>query len=226
MAGQCPISSGMSFTGYSIAFPANVLTLIHVNFALSKNLNTINHEKKHSIHLLAFSLLFLAACSTGLQTPENVQGNGFLESTITKHLIFNTTVPEGADPLTARYADSKQLATRTITGSMASKGLVRSGNPELMVNLSVLVKEKTQTRQTDFRTDGLPRYMGQRRYSWKSEEVEIGKYQEGTLILDIIDTKNDKLVWRSGIKGVLPENTGKAEAGLTVAIHDLMGKLQ
>ena len=26
--------------------------------------------------------------------------------------------------------------------------------------------------------------MGQRRYSWKSEEIEVGKYQEGTLILD------------------------------------------
>lgn len=182
-------------------------------------------KKNTQFALLAFSFLFLAACSTGYKHLKTSREAGF---SVRDYTTFDLqyTFPEGADTLTAGYAGSKELATRTIAGSMASKGLVRSENPELMVNLSVLVKEKAQTRQTDFRTDGLPRYMGQRRYSWKSEEVEVGKYQEGTLILDIIDTKNDKLVWRSGVKGVLPENTAKAEAGLTAAIHDLMGKLQ
>ena len=65
---------------------------------------------------------------------------------------------------------------------------------------------------------------------YKGEQVEVaifgGEYQEGTLILDIIDTKNDKLVWRSGVKGILSENTAKAEAGLTAAINELLGKLQ
>ena len=37
---------------------------------------------------------------------------------------------------------------------------------------------------------------GQRRYSWKSEEIEIGEYQEGMLIPDVIDIKNNKLAWR------------------------------
>ncbi|MBO9611748.1 MAG: DUF4136 domain-containing protein [Dyadobacter sp.] len=174
--------------------------------------------------VLAMSIFF-AACSTGYKQLKTSKEAGF---SVRDYQTFNLqyTFPEGADTLAPLFAESKALATKTIASHMKDKGLVKSDKPELMVNLSVKVQEKSQTRQTDFRTDGLPRYMGQRRYSWKSEEIEIGKYQEGTLILDVIDTKNDRLVWRSGIKGVLPENTIKAEAGLTAAINDLMGKLQ
>jgi hypothetical protein len=62
----------------------------------------------------------------------------------------------------------------------------------------IVVKEQVQTRQTDFRTDGLPRYMGQRRYSWKSEEIVVGKYREGTLMIDLVDAVNNKMVWQGG----------------------------
>ena len=169
--------------------------------------------------------IFFASCSTGYKHLKTSKETGF---SVRNYQTFGLqyTFPEGADTLAPLFAESQQLATQTISGNMAGKGLVKSETPELMVNLSVQLQEKTQTRTTDFRTDGLPRYMGQRRYSWKSEEIEVGKYQEGTLILDVIDTKNDRLVWRSGIKGILPENPAKAEAGLTAAINDLMGKLQ
>lgn len=181
--------------------------------------------KKNIIWTVLVMSTFFAACSTGYKHLKTSKETGF---SVRNYQTFGLqyTFPEGADTLTPRFAESKQLATKMITGNMAGKGLVRSDSPELMVNLSVQLQEKTQTRTTDFRTDGLPRYMGQRRYSWKSEEIEVGKYQEGTLILDVIDTKNDKLVWRSGVRGILPDNTAKAEAGLTAAINELMGKLQ
>jgi hypothetical protein len=181
--------------------------------------------KKNIIWAALAMSVFFAACSTGYKHLKTSKETGF---TVRNYQTFDLqyTFPEGADTLAPRFAESKQLATKMITGNMAEKGLVKSQNPELMVNLSVQLQEKTQTRTTDFRTDGLPRYMGQRRYSWKSEEIEVGKYQEGTLILDVIDTKNDKLVWRSGVKGILPDNTTKAEAGLAAAINELMGKLQ
>lgn len=174
--------------------------------------------------VLAMSIFF-AACSTGYKQLKTSKEAGF---SVRDYQTFDLqyTFPEGADTLAPLFAESKALATKTIANHMKDKELEKSDNPELMVNLSVKVQEKSQTRQTDFRTDGLPRYMGQRRYSWKSEEIEIGRYREGTLILDVIDTKNDRLVWRSGIKGILPENTVKAEADLTAAINDLMGKLQ
>jgi hypothetical protein len=181
--------------------------------------------KKNIIGAVLAMSVFLAACSTGYKHLKTSKETGF---SVRNYQTFDLqyTFPEGADSLAPRFAESKHLATKMITGNMAGKGLVKSNNPELMVNLSVQLQEKTQTRTTDFRTDGLPRYMGQRRYSWKSEEVEVGKYQEGTLILDVIDTKNDKLVWRSGVKGILPDNTTKAETGLAAAINELMGKLQ
>jgi len=195
---------------------------VHIHINLSQNIENMKRNIQWAVVAMA---IFFASCSTGYKHLKTSKETGF---SVRNYQTFGLqyTFPEGADTLAPLFAESKQLATQTIAGNMTSKGLVKSDTPELMVNLSVQLQEKTQTRTTDFRTDGLPRYMGQRRYSWKSEEIEVGKYQEGTLILDVIDTKNDRLVWRSGIKGILPENPAKAEAGLTAAINDLMGKLQ
>ena len=46
--------------------------------------------------------------------------------------------------------------------------------------------------------------MGQRRYSWKSKEVEVGRYKTGTLLIDLVDPSTNKLVWKGGGEGVLP----------------------
>lgn len=223
----------MSFRDIPLPFRANLLPTGETNFASSKRWSATSRNLSRNIENMKTNIkwavvaisLWVASCSTGYKHLKTSKETGF---SVRNYQTFDLqyTFPEGADTLAPRFAESKQLATKMITGNMAGKGLVKSDNPELMVNLSVQLQEKTQTRTTDFRTDGLPRYMGQRRYSWKSEEIEVGKYQEGTLILDVIDTKNDKLVWRSGVKGILPDNTTKAEAGLTAAINELMGKLQ
>lgn len=226
----------MSFRDILLPFRANRLSTresnfasskqwiapVHIHINLSQNIENMRTNIQWAVVAIA---IFFASCSTGYKHLKTSKETGF---SVRDYQTFGLqyTFPEGSDTLAPLFSESKQLATTAVASNMANKGLVKSDAPELMLNLSVKVQEKSQTRLTDFRTDGLPRYIGQRRYSWKSEEIEIGKYQEGTLILDVIDTKNDRLVWRSGIKGILPENPARVEAGLTAAINDLMGKLQ
>ncbi|RYC71535.1 MULTISPECIES: DUF4136 domain-containing protein [Spirosoma] len=78
-------------------------------------------------------------------------------------------------------------------------------NPDLLVNLGAVVKERTQTRQTTIRE--APLYIGQRRYSWRSQEVPTGTYQEGTVNLHIVDAQRNALLWDVAVSSVLNRRT-------------------
>jgi hypothetical protein len=114
------------------------------------------------------------------------------------------------------------LIKEAISAALQQRGLNETRDPALTINIALSVKNEVQTRQTDFRTDGLPRYMGQRRYSWKSEEVEVGRYREGTLLIDFVDSANNKMVWKGGSKGVLPTKTNDLSKEINQIINEVI----
>ena len=107
---------------------------------------------------------------------------------------------------------------------MQQRGYTQSSsNPDLLINIGIVVQEKIQTRQTDFRTDA-PKYIGQRNYSWKSEEIETGRYREGTVTLHVVDAAQHKLIWKSGISDIIPEKESKTESVINEGIRKLFLK--
>ncbi|WP_245826208.1 DUF4136 domain-containing protein [Spirosoma rigui] len=102
--------------------------------------------------------------------------------------------------------DAYQVAVDQVKQAVAAE-LVKRGyqqtkdNPDLLVNLGAVVKEKTQTRQTNI--NEAPLYIGQRRYSWRSQEVPVGTYNEGTVSLHIVDAQRNALLWDVAVSSVL-----------------------
>lgn len=89
-------------------------------------------------------------------------------------------------------------------------------NPDLLVNIGAVVKEKTQTRQTTIRE--APLYTGQRRYHWQSQEVPVNTYQEGTINLHVVDAQRNALLWDVAVSSVLNQRqVTPAEVGRAVA---------
>lgn len=76
-------------------------------------------------------------------------------------------------------------------------------NPDLLINVGVVITKEQQTRETDLRD--APAYIGQRNYHWESEEIVVGTYIAGSVILDIVDTGADEMIWQAVSKGVLAE---------------------
>lgn len=168
--------------------------------------------------------LFLASCSTGYHSVKTSNEKDF---TISNYNTFGFQ-HEIADSSRLPEPFSKNIALikNVIAENLVSKGLKESQNPVLMINLSALMEDKVQTRKTDFRTDGLPRYMGQRNYSWKSEEVPVGHYKAGKLFVNLSDTKLDKQVWQGEIDNILPATETKIQAQLAKAVDDLLDKIK
>lgn len=54
-------------------------------------------------------------------------------------------------------------------------------------------------------------YIGQRNYSWKSEEIEIGSYREGTATVHIVDAAAKKMLWRGVVQDILPDKEAKLD---------------
>ena len=88
----------------------------------------------------------------------------------------------------------------SISNQLNNKGLVQSANPDLAVNIGVVVEEEVQTRESDITE---MRYLGQREYHWERDEVLVGVYKVGTVAVELVDTKTNRVVWQGSDASVI-----------------------
>jgi hypothetical protein len=104
--------------------------------------------------------------------------------------------------LTLRSAVAKELKKRGFTESPE--------NADLLVNLDLVFEDKIQTRPTNIQTDPI-NYIGQRRFHWRVEEKEVGRYKEGTISLSIVDAETNDLIWEASILDRVPPKEKRVE---------------
>lgn len=125
--------------------------------------------------------------------------------------------------LGTQYMAAMEQVKQAVAIELQNRGYQQTkDNPDLLVNLGAVVQEKTQTRQTTIQE--APLYMGQRRYSWRSQEVPVGTYQEGTLNIHIVDAQRNALIWDAAVSRVLTPK-GVTQDQIQEAIGQLFSKL-
>lgn len=161
---------------------------------------------KYLVFFLWMGTMF--SCSTS-RIIKSEMTNG---ADISKYKTFNFYQFEASgDTVSEKYQQRVGLLKTAIANELVKKGYHQvSENPDLLVNIGISVKEQIQTRQTDFRTDA-PRYIGQRRYTWKSQEIEVGRYRLGTADIHLIDAKKGIMVWRKIEEGIIPDKDKKLD---------------
>ena len=167
-----------------------------------------------------FLLLFMAGCSAGrVVKTEKADGTNFQSF---KTFDFYKLEASG-DTSSGRFNSYTNFLREAVGRELKAKGFTQSeSNPDLLVNIGIVVKQETQTRETNIRE--APRYMGQRRYSWKSQEVEVGKYKSGTVTIDLVDSKKNSRVWEGIVEGIISERTNTYENDVNKAITNLFSK--
>ena len=168
--------------------------------------------------------LCLAACSS--IKIENVnQADNF---TLSKYKAFGFfDVDASGDGLGSDYATNLELLKKEITKQLAVKGITSADNPDLLVNIGIVVSQEVQTRETSFGDPGdRTAYMGQRNYSWQSQEVVIGTYKQGSVTVDLVDRQTGKLVWQGTAESVVPNNEKKVPTLIEEGMRMLFAKLK
>jgi hypothetical protein len=84
-------------------------------------------------------------------------------------------------------------------------------NPDLLIDLDLNIRQTEQTRQTNF--NEAPRYFGQRRYSWQSEEVPVSSTTTATISITVAEAAYQKKIWR----GTARTNLSRKKSSLRLA---------
>jgi hypothetical protein len=164
-------------------------------------------------------LLSLAACTTERVQYARPQPNVNFQAYKTYNFMDVTARNEAAfqGPGTG-IATLKQAIGR----ELSRRGYQQSDTPDMLVNIGVVTQDKVQTRET--RIQEAPVYIGQRRYHWQSQEVVVGRYEEGTATIELVDAARQELIWQGAVKSVLTPDEAKLTERINKAITALFAK--
>jgi hypothetical protein len=165
------------------------------------------------------------ACSA-VQIKDVQQADDF---TLSKYKTFDFfQVDASGDGLGPNQTANLDLLKKSVTKQLESKGLTAaSDNPDLLLNIGIVVAEKVQTRETNFSNPAdRMAYMGQRNYSWSASEVVVGNYRQGTVTVHLVDRATNKMVWQGTADSVLPEKEKNVPALIEDGMAQLFAKMK
>jgi hypothetical protein len=111
----------------------------------------------------------------------------------------------GIDEIT--YGEMKSAISKNLT----AKGMTASDtNPDFVVSIASAKQRQTEITQTG------PGWWG----------TDVYQYEEGTLLVDFFEAKDQKLVWRGTAKGELSDNPSQEEkqANINSVVSQLLAK--
>jgi hypothetical protein len=165
-------------------------------------MKTISYDQTPRLVLLLATTLvvgLLGACATTPKTFSNVDP----EADFSQYRTFGFL-----DTLSTDNAEYESLTTNFLKVAVAQQMDLRSyefsKDPDLRVNFFINTEEKIQSRSVP--TAGGyygyrdPYYGGMGGYGM-AYETQVTQYTQGTLNIDVVDTRTNKLVWEGAVVG-------------------------
>lgn len=175
-----------------------------------------------SVALPALLMLFIASCASVQVLSDYDKEANF--SNYKSYAFYKT----GIDKAEISDLDKKRIL-RAIETEMAAKGFVKSENPDLLV--SIFTKEQQQVDIYNGYWGGYygwgwsPYYWGPGYgYGYGGYGNNVSTSTEGSLYIDLIDTKTKQLVWQGKGIGTLnnTSNIDKKEARIKEFVSHIM----
>jgi hypothetical protein len=124
---------------------------------------------------------------------------------------------KGIDKVEVSDLDKRRIL-RAIESEMLVKGMTKSDNPDVIVNIFAKSTKSVKVYD-DYNYFWRPWYYG------SNFGARISQYNEGTLFIDIIDNHKKELVWQGIGKGALTmSNVKKREARIKEFVGEIMEK--
>lgn len=131
----------------------------------------------------------------------------------------------------------KLIIYKAIANEMRKKGYVKADSGDLRINVQVILDEKTGTKAyTNYYSMGGYGYgyggyggygyggYAPFGYGHATTTYQDFKYTDGTLIIDIFDAKDKKLIFQGGATGTLDSNSSAKERQATASMMRLFAQ--
>jgi Domain of unknown function (DUF4136) len=166
-----------------------------------------------AIKLFPVLLLFiLSSCSSVTVYSDFDKGVDFSQY---KTYAFHR---KGIDKVQISEMDKKRIL-QAIDLELGKKGMTKSENPDLLIN--IFTKEREQIDVTQYNMGwGYGWRGGWNPYLWGGQNF-VSTSTEGTLYIDLIDAKKKELIWEGEGVGYLTQNRSKKEA----VINEFVAKI-
>ena len=120
------------------------------------------------------------------------------------------------------YAFHKKRILNAIDLELSKKGMTKSENPDLLVN--IFTKEREQVNVSQFNMGwGYGWGWGWNPYLWGGQNF-VTSSTEGTLFIDLIDARKKELVWEGEGIGYLTENRSLKEKQINEFVAKILAQ--
>jgi hypothetical protein len=189
------------------------------------------HMRRSGMHVGPIAVLALALAA-GCASPTSVRVNADPGIDLASYTTFGYFEPLGTDRAQYSTLVSEQLKAST-TREMQARGYAYSAtDPDLLINFSASLADKLRVTQTPVTTASMSvgrgwggGYYGYRTglYSeFPAYETNVTEYQEGTLNIDLVDARQQRLVWEGiGVRSVSRKTLGN----ISPALDDTVGAI-
>ena len=152
--------------------------------------------------ILIFGALFVLSCSTMKVSYNYDQNVNFTKYHNYSWAVEEKSKQEASLTTIARRNIIKKEVTRIIRNELGSRGFEESiKNPDFLVAYHTGIKGRVDVREFGYNYTTESRTWG-----WGPDPLQITPYQEGSLIVDIIDADSKNLVWRGIAQEIIPDN--------------------
>jgi hypothetical protein len=161
---------------------------------------------KRSRYLGTFVIaLFLGSCAASgprITTQSNpvVDFSGFN--------TFNFMSPMGTDRPGGVTTPLSMMLAGAVTEELQSRGFALSDEPDLLINVFINTEQRVDVRQTPTAT-GFYGYRRNRYGTWGGYRTEVRQYTEGTMVIDLIDARQNMLAWEGIAEKRLSSNASQ-----------------
>lgn len=136
-----------------------------------------------------------------------------------KTFAFHKT---GIDKVQISEFDKKRIL-RAIDNELTKKGMTKSDNPDLLVN--IITKERERIDVNQFNAGfGYGWGWGWSPYFWGGNQTFVNSSAEGTLYIDLIDAKKKELIWEGEGVGILTENRARKEEQINEFVSKILAQ--
>jgi hypothetical protein len=115
----------------------------------------------------------------------------------------------GIDKVEISQLDKKRILN-AIDRELVNKAMIKSNNPDLLINIFTKEREKIDVNQFNMGW-GYGWGWGWNPYLWGGRNTYATASTEGTLYIDLIDARKNELIWQGEGVGYLTENRREKE---------------
>ncbi|KPJ93829.1 MAG: hypothetical protein AMJ53_06515 [Gammaproteobacteria bacterium SG8_11] len=175
------------------------------------------------IYLALFYALFFTACATQKPNYDYLAGADFGNYSTYAWLSVGK---ESTDNHRSKNPLIDQRIVGAIDNALAAKGLRKvSDNSDMLINYHVSVSQQEQQQPRGRVSIGSSRYSGSSSLGF-AVSVPVGgtrTYQEGTLVIDMVDAKTKDLLWQGWGSRTVRQDTDPER--LTALINEVVAEV-